>query len=327
MSDEEASGRMRGPAARSEVANLATQKLIDSRRLLYFYHVAKSGRFTAAESILDVAQSAISRQIQQLEADLGVQLLERTGHGVKLTAYGKILYRDAETILQSMAATIDEISDARHQPMGSISIAAPPSFMATYMADIILGFAEACPAMRICAVEASTGAVYTLLASGEVDLAIVLQPANTARLVLKELTVQPLLVISAPDHPVARQEQVARAQLKEMELILPASLYGSRALLSQYFAADEIPLRSQIEADSLPLILKLLRRKPLCTILPRITCARELEEGSLVARPLDPPLSRTLYIASLRDRPTTEAADTLIEQIIAVVSKHKQLNG
>lgn len=324
MTDESGAGRGRSKAVKSEVASLATQKLLDSRRLLYFYHVAKAGRFTAAEAILDVAQSAMSRQIQQLEADLGVQLLERTGHGVRLTAYGKILYRDAEAILQRMASTIDEIGEARHQPMGSISIAAPPSFMATYMADIILDFAEAWPGIRICAVEASTGGVYTLLANGEVDLAIVLQPANTARLVLDELATQPLYLIAAPDHPVARQTAVTRAQLRELELVLPASLYGSRALLGQYFAAEEIPMRSQIEADSLPLILELLARRPLCSILPRITCARQLDEGSLVARPLDPVLIRTLYIASLRDRPASEPLDMLKDLIASVVARHEK---
>ena len=85
-------------AVRSDVAIQATEKVIDSRRLLYFYHVAKAGRFTAAEAILDVAQSAMSRQIQHLERDLGVQLLDRTGHGVKLTTHGEILFRQAEAI-------------------------------------------------------------------------------------------------------------------------------------------------------------------------------------------------------------------------------------
>ena len=324
MPDETSMVRGRSRQNRSDVASLATQKLLDSRRLLYFYHVAKAGRFTAAEAILDVAQSAMSRQIQQLEADLGTQLLERTGHGVKLTPYGKILYRDAEEILQRMAATIDEIAEARHKPLGSISIAAPPSFMATYMADIILEFNRECPGIRICALEASTGGVYTLLANGEVDLAIVLQPTNTARLVLSELAVQPLYVIAAPDHPVAAQKSVARHQLKELELVLPASLYGSRALLGQYFADEDVPMRSNIEADSLPLILELLQRKALCTILPRITCNRQLDEGTLVARTLVPALQRTLYIAALRDRPQTPHVDVLKELIVSIVTRYER---
>lgn len=310
-------------AARSDVAIQATEKVIDSRRLLYFYHVAKAGRFTAAEAILDVAQSAMSRQIQQLERDLGVQLLDRTGHGVKLTAHGEILFRRAESILSSMSMTVDELQNASHQPLETISIAAPPSFMACYMADVINGFTKARPGVRICAVEASTGGVYNYLASGQVDVAIVLQTANTTRLSLRELTQEQLYLVAASGHPIESQKHVARHQLKELDLVLPASLYGSRAILSDYFAAEDIPLRSQIEADSLPLMRELLRTRRLCTILPKITCEAELTSGQLFARPLKPALSRTLYIAQLRDTPQSETMTVLVDHVIRAVKRRQ----
>lgn len=310
-------------AVRSDVAIQATEKVIDSRRLLYFYHVAKAGRFTAAEAILDVAQSAMSRQIQQLERDLGVQLLDRTGHGVTLTAHGEILFRRAESILSSMSMTVDELQNASHRPLETISIAAPPSFMASYMADVINGFTKTRPGARICAVEASTGGVYNHLASGQVDLAIVLQTANTARLSLRELTQEQLYLVAASGHPIEAEKIVARHMLKELDLVLPASLYGSRAILSDYFAAEDIPLRSQIEADSLPLMRELLRTRPLCTILPKITCEAELASGQFFARPLKPALSRTLYIAQLRDTPQTETMTALVTQIIRAVKRRQ----
>lgn len=310
-------------AVRSDVAIQATEKVIDSRRLLYFYHVAKAGRFTAAEAILDVAQSAMSRQIQHLERDLGVQLLDRTGHGVKLTTHGEILFRQAEAILSSMALTIDELQKANHQPLETISIAAPPSFMASYMADVINGFTKARPGVRICAVEASTGGVYNHLASGQVDVAVVLQTANTARLSLRELTQEQLFLVAASGHPIESQKIVARHQLKELDLVLPASLYGSRAILSDYFAAEDIPLRSQIEADSLPLMRELLRTRRLCTILPKITCEAELADGRFFARPLKPALSRKLYIAHLRDSPQSETMKVLIDHVIRAVKRRQ----
>lgn len=310
-------------AARSDVAIQATEKVIDSRRLLYFYHVAKAGRFTAAEAILDVAQSAMSRQIQQLERDLGVQLLDRTGHGVKLTTHGEILFRQAESILSSMSMTIDQLQEASHEPTETISIAAPPSFMASYMADVINGFTKARPGVRICAVEASTGGVYNHLASGQVDVAVVLQTANTARLSLRELTQEQLYLVAARGHPVESQKVVARRQLKELDLVLPASLYGSRAILSEYFAVEDIPLRSQIEADSLPLMRELLRTRQLCTILPKITCEAELASGQFFARPLKPALSRTLYIAQLRDSPQSETMQVLVDHVIRAVKRRQ----
>ncbi len=297
--------------------------LIDSRRLLYFYHVAKAGRFTVAEATLNVAQSALSRQLQQLEEDLGVRLFDRTGHGVRLTQFGHILLKHAETILQGMASTIDEIDEARHQPQVNVGIAAPPSFMSTYMADVILAFNEMRPEARIRSVEASTGGVYTLLANEEVDLAIVLESVNRAKLTLRKLIKETLYVMAAPDHPIAQQEFVSRRQLKDLSLVLPASLYGSRAILSQYLEAAGMQLRSQFEVDSLPLMRQLLLRRPVCTILPAITCQEELEKGTLIARPLRPALTRTLYIASLKDRPISDSMRVVIDSIIKVVKSDR----
>lgn len=309
------------PNEKSDEPGPTSPRVIDSRRLLYFYHVAKAGRFTSAEAILDVAQSAISRQIQQLETELGTQLLERTGRGVRLTAYGEMLLQRAETILREMDVAIDELEEARHLPMGSISIAAPPSFMAAHMAAVITDFKTTWPGVRICAVEASTGGVYTHLANGQVDLAIVLQAGQTARLDLRELTTEPLYVIAAKDHPIAQQKAISRAQLRELELVVPASLHGSRAILRDYFASEGFPVRSNLEVDSLPLTRELLKRRPVCTILPRSTCEAELDAGVFIARPLKPALTRTLYIARRRDRPASPLVDGLIKSIVKTVPR------
>jgi LysR family nitrogen assimilation transcriptional regulator len=306
--------------SRTDKPDRSDQRVIDSRRLLYFYHVAKSGRFTAAEAVLDVAQSAISRQIQQLETDLEVQLLERTGHGVKLTTFGDILYRRAEALLKAMEATVDEIEEARHAPIENVSIAAPPSFMATYMADALLDFSDRRPNARVRVVEASTGAVYNHLADGQVDIAVVLQAPNTSRLQLRELVREPLLVVARGDHPIAGQKFVPRAQLGELELVVPASLNGSRSILREYFSAEGFSVRSNQEIDSLPLTKELIRRKPFCTILPQITCEQEIAAGEFVARPLKPPLYRTLHLAHLRDIDLTPALTDMIDCVVRSVA-------
>lgn len=294
-------------------------RILDSRRLLYFYYVAKTGRFIGAEAVLGVAQSAMSRQIQQLETELGVQLLERTGRGVTLTPPGEILYRDAEDILQRMASTITELQDASSRHTESVSIAAPPTFTNVHMADIILRLQTLRPTLRVRAVEASSGSVMNQLVGGEVDCAIVSLANPPSRIVQRPLLTEPVTVICAPSHPVARLRSVPRPQLRHLDLVLPAALNGSRALLRDYFAADDIPLRSHIEADSLALSRKLVMQRPLCTLLPTSSCQDQIAAGELVAVPLDPPLVRTLYITSLRDRPASDAAKALMDVTEAVV--------
>lgn len=91
-----ADGREKGIRERSDIASAAASNLLDARRLLYFFHVARTGSFTAAEAHLDVAQSALSHQIRRLESDLDTRLLNRKGHGVELTATGEVFYAHAK---------------------------------------------------------------------------------------------------------------------------------------------------------------------------------------------------------------------------------------
>ena len=312
-------GRRAGPEANAGRSG----QILDSRRLLYFYYVAKTGRFIGAQAALGVAQSAMSRQIQQLESELGVRLLERNGRGVTLTPFGEILYRDAEDILQRMSSTITELQDATSRNTQSVSIAAPPTFTNVYMADIILRLQALHPLLRVRAVEASSGSVMNQLVGGEVDCAIVSLANPPRRIVQRPLLTEPVSVICSPSHPVARQKDVPRKQLRELDLVLPAALNGSRALLRDYFAVEDIPLRSHIEADSLALSRKLVMQRPLCTLLPTSSCEEQIAAGELVAIPLNPPLVRTLYIASLRDRPTADAVRALMDVTESVVRNRR----
>lgn len=303
----------KGGGASAELRNI-----IDSRRLLYFFHVARTGRFLSAEASLNIAQSAMSRQIQQLESDLGVKLLERTGRGVTLTPAGEILYRDAKVILSCMASTVGEIADLSYTS-GRVSIAAPPTFMGIYMARVIERFEKAMPGARIRAVEASSGAVMTQLIDGSVDIAIVVHAGAGARVEFTEMLTEPMCLLCAPTHPVARQRNVPRRQLADLDLVIPAALNGHRAILREYFEAGDLPLRSRIEADSLPLIRSLVMQRSLCTILPPTTCREQIDAGALVSIALDPPLTRTLRVARLKDRTENPLADVLVQKVVEVM--------
>ena len=231
-----------------------------------------------------------------------------------------------------MASTLTELEDAASERHGeSVSIAAPPTFTNVYMADIILTLQKQRPGLRVRAVEASSGSVMNQLVGGEVDCAIVSASAASTpkggRIVQRPLLTEPVAVICAPTHPVAKQKRVPRKQLRELVLVVPAALNGSRALLRDYFAVDDIPFRSQIEADSLALSRKLVMQRPLCTILPTSSCEEQIAAGELVAVELDPPLVRTLYIARLKDRPISEAGKALMEVAEGVVRGKEQRTG
>lgn len=308
------------PRVKSAIAGIASKNLLDSKRLFYFFHVARLGSLTTAEAVLDVAQSAISRQIQQLEAEVGEQLLQRTGRGVTLTEAGELLFRQAEAILQEMASTMEMIDQIKRRPAGGqITIASPPTFSALYMPEVVKRFVDAFPDVRMVAYEGSTGQVYDLLASGQVDLAIVLHAATSQKLALQKLSTEPLLLIVSPRHPMAKAKSVAREALASLDVVLPVGSHGSRALVEAYCEEAGIHLDPRLRLDSLNMTKAVLADGRFCAVLPHLACAGEIARGELVGIPLSPVLKRTLYLASLRDRPQTPHMKALAREIASVV--------
>ncbi|MBK0392552.1 LysR family transcriptional regulator [Ramlibacter algicola] len=306
--------------ARSAIAEISARNLLDSRRLFYFFHVARLGSLSTAEAVLGVVQSAISRQLQQLEADVGEQLLLRTGRGVTLTPAGELLFAQAEAILLEMSATVEKLDQLKRRPAsGTITIASPPAFSNVYMPEVVQRFVTTFPDVHLVAYEASTGQVYDFLASGQVDLAIVLHESSSHKLAMQKLVVEPLMVVVGASHPVARSRSVVREKLTELELILPVASHGSRALVETYCEEGGIHLDPRLRLDSLGMTKAVLRNGRFATILPLVACADEVASGELVAIPLAPALKRTVYLASLRDRPQTPHMKAMSREIANVV--------
>jgi LysR family nitrogen assimilation transcriptional regulator len=298
--------------------------VLDSRRLLYFYHVARMRSFSAAEAILGIAQPALSRQIQHLEKEIGVQLLVRNGRGVSLTEYGEILQQDAGEILSGISSVVEKLQLRKRNPSGQISIAASATVMNYFMPDILQRFVAAFPEVEVTAIQAPTGDIYDRLAMGEVDVAIILQSRSSQKLTCHRLMVEPLLVVARRDHPIAKQEFVRREQLPELNLVLNASKHGMRLDIDRYCEEGGINLRSKLFIDSVPLMKALVLKAGACAFLPQMTCRVDLDNSKFVARLLQPNLTRSLYVASLQGRASSPFVKALIREVTDVFREKQE---
>jgi LysR family nitrogen assimilation transcriptional regulator len=303
---------------RGRTASPEARNVIDSRRLLYFYHVGRMRSFSVAASFLGIAQPALSRQIQQLESDLGVQLLARNGRGVSLTESGTILHKQALAILGEMSSTLEQLQVARHNPTGQISIAAPAGIMSLFMPDIVRRFIASFPEIRLTAIQAATGEVYDHLASGAVDVAIIMHPRSAQKMFCQRLAVEPLRVVVRRQHPIAKQEVIERDQLKSLKFVLPASRHGMREYIERYCEEGGIELDCNLYIDSVPLMKALVLDLNVCAFLPKQNCDTDLDASSFVALPLKPILTRTVYVASLESRSKSPFVKALIREVISV---------
>lgn len=298
--------------AKSGVAEGTAQHVIDSRRLFYFYHVARLGSLTTAEAYLDIAQSAISRQLQQLESDLGVQLLERTGRGVSLTDVGRVVFEKAKGILDEMSNTRSEIELSQRRPKGQISFAAPSMFVRGFMGLVVGRFAQLYPDVRLRIIEAATGQVAELVAASVVDLGIVVHAPNSPKVETEALLAEHMDLAMRASDPLARRKSMDRSELNGLPFILPVNPHGARLLMERYFAAGGVIVDTRIEIDSMTLQKETVANLPYYSLLARGDC---LPEDGIVNVPLVPPLERTSYLARLRDRGDQAMLEPFIEEL------------
>lgn len=292
-----------------------SKQLIDSKRLFYFYHVSQMGSFSKAEPLVRAPQPVSSRHVHKLEEELGVLLLERHGRGVRMTRFGEILSRRAETILSEMEEALAEIDAARRQPAGQVRIAATATVMSIYLPEIVCRFTKEHPEIELTAIQASTGEVYNHLVAGKVDIGIVLEAPNKAKFEVEALLVEPMMLVAARSHPLAQRTAINRRSLGSASLVLPASAHGLRRLIDDYAAGGDITLQPHLQIDSIPLIRAIVERGEHATILPLSTCNIEFVRDKVAILPIQPSLSRTLFASYLREGRRSAYVDQLMKHV------------
>jgi LysR family nitrogen assimilation transcriptional regulator len=307
------------------LAIVSNKSIIDSRRLLYFYHVAKNGSFSRAEGALDAPQPVISRQIAKLEDELGLLLLDRNGRGVTLTPFGEILLRRAETILQEMGNAISELDIAKRKPAGQVRLAAPATFMSLYMPEILRRFMEDLPDVELVVTQLLTGEIYEKLVADDVDIGIVHSVPNKTRFEVCELLVEPMSCLVAQGHALAKTGSIARRELVELRLAVPSSAHGLRDLINGYMDAGDIDFTPHVQIDSIPLIRAVVAEGQMATLMPQSTAALEFGDGRFVALGLRPALKRSLFVAHSRDARYKSSIEAMVRHIQSVV--HERISN
>jgi DNA-binding transcriptional LysR family regulator len=142
-------------------------------QLTYFLAVAEQLHFSRAAESLHVAQPAISQQIRGLEKDLGVQLFDRLGKRVTLTAAGRALVPHARKILAAVEAAENEVREQQQLTRGKASLGAPPTVSTHILPARLTQFKRQYPGLEVTLRESGTETLLAAVADGSLDLAIV----------------------------------------------------------------------------------------------------------------------------------------------------------
>jgi DNA-binding transcriptional LysR family regulator len=254
--------------------------------LHYFAAVCESLSIRAAARRLNIASSAVNRQILQLEEAIGGPLFERQGRSLRLLPMGEILARHARVALGDLEATAADLDAVQGLRRGLVRVACVESIASDLLPAIVAEFARRFPLIHVAVTVESSSAVTDLVARGEVEIGLTFNPPKQAHLSVALARDLPIGAVVAHGHPLAGQPLVALADCLDHPLVLPAKGMSIRDALETAFAAAGLAPRSFVEANLLRFMATLALQGRFVAFQTRLGIARQLADGSLVFVPL-----------------------------------------
>ncbi|HEY0123641.1 MAG TPA: LysR family transcriptional regulator [Rhizobium sp.] len=256
------------------------------RALIYFDELVRTNSMRQAAENLNVAPTAISRQIENLEYHFGTPLVERSARGVKLTAAGELLAVRAGRTLRELDHVHQLIEDLKGLQRGRVSVYASGATVANLLAPALAEFSLRYPKLRFEVTITSARSAIEAVNGAEADIAVTLfaPPLSGTKVRLRsEITYD---VIAATSHPLATRKEVSLAELAAHSLAVPDRSFGARQAFDALFEREGLVLDPVFESSSLEMQKELVLRGAAITMLPALTVQREIQAGQLVALPI-----------------------------------------
>ncbi len=288
----------------------------DLNRWRVFVAIGELGSVTRAALFLDSNQSLLSRQLNALERDCGARLFNRTGRGVELSEVGERIFPRVKALLADAVQLEQEIRGEAREPTGRVTVGMLPSISQTLTSPLFAEIRRRWPAVSLKILEGSGGQVEEWLADARVDIGILYRYGPSLSEQEQSLAVVDSYLVGGRGDALTRGDSVPFAVLDRLPLILPSAPNGLRTALDNIARQHHVTLTPAIEADSLPLQKSLPATQNIYTVLPIHTVWSELAAETLqVARIVDPPIQRTIAMATSRSKSPARAVSAVAGQI------------
>lgn len=272
------------------------------RQLRIFEAVARHLSFSRAAAELHLSQPAVSIQVKGIEAILGLPLTEQLGRKVFLTDAG----RDVLHAARAITARLDDLQENLTQLRGleggrlRIAVTSTANHIAT---DLLARFRQQLPSVALHLDVSNRTAVLARLADNQVDLAIMGQVPEGQDLLATRFMDNPLGVIAAPDHPLARRRRIPLAELAHESFLMREPESGTRAAIERFFTDNGLTPQTSMEMNSNGAIRRAASVGLGLGILPLQTLELELQLKRLVVLDVEGfPLMRHWHLVHRTDK-------------------------
>jgi LysR family transcriptional activator of glutamate synthase operon len=301
---------------------------VELRQLQYFIEVAKREHVTEAAHNLHVAQSAVSRQIANLEAELGIQLFIREGRNVKLTSVGKIFLEHAVTALNEIEKAKQKIEEFLDPERGTVRVGFTSSLAANPLPTVISAFRARYPDIGF---QLKQGAYKQLIDSvirGDIDLAF-LGPVPTQEKDVRShiFFAENIMALLPAKHPLAKQESLRLRELQDDTFVLFPPGFLLREIAVNACSQVGFKPKVSFEGEDIDAIKGLVAAGLGVTLLPEVTLIDNMPRETVRIPISEPIVTRTvgIIIPSNRELPPSEKLFyDFLKEFFSVLNKFSQ---
>jgi len=270
---------------------------MELRQLYYFVKVAKKEHVTQAAEELHVAQSAVSRQIHQLEEELGVKLFVQKGRNLQLTPVGQLFLRRADEILHDLERAVQEVHEFLDPEKGEIRLGFPHSLGISLVPQVVASFRSLNPDVRFRFKQGMYPTLIRDLLKGDIDLAFISPvPSDVEQVSGKTLIVEELYAVLPSSHPLASRTQIRLEDLKNDHFIMFSEGYSLRPLVLNACETAGFSPKIAFEGEETETIRGLVAAGMGVSLLPKLAVEYVSPLPIAVVKVVDPVVTRNIGI-------------------------------
>lgn len=285
---------------------------MELRVLKYFIAVAREESMTRAADILHVTQPTLSKQIKDLEDEIGKKLFNRTNYAIKLTAEGEILYKRALDIVNLANDTVEELKAMTEATGGNVNIGAAETDSIKYLARIIKQLQQECAGIIVSIYSGDSESVEYKLDKGQLDFALVVRDFDLNKYNFIELPYKDTYgLICRSDNPLCKKKKITFDDMINEPIIVSRQ---SLAHDLRKWAGERVDELTIAATGDIPFNLSLLVKEGIGSLVCFDKIINTTETSNLRYIPLDPPMLSPLYIIWKKNAELTPPARKLMER-------------
>lgn len=291
---------------------------MDLKQLTAVVTIAEVGSVTKAAKLLHVVQPALTRQVKALETELGVELFDRTRQGMTPTPEGRLLVERARRALLELDRARAEVQPAPTQVRGIVTLGVLESTIDVLVEPVVEVLGEEFPGIELRVLSAYSGHLQQWLDTGDVDLSLLYDLAETPSMSVVPLLEESLWVLAPAEAGLEPATPVPWSTVWSHPMVMPVAGHGLRILMDQARSASGATPTVSVQANSMAVQKRLVAAGMGWTVLPAAGVASDVARGLFSVAPLvEPEVTRSVVLGL----PRSGRLAPPVEVVAAVVTR------